>query len=139
MKKTILGLAILVALGSFSFSTAGENLLQSLRKNPIDGPEDPTVGIDWQGGSGTVERTFVHQPPVIPHSIQGFTLSVTQNDCLGCHGVPDSGMPKPHPSHYLDQEGQITESISQRWYFCTQCHVGQVDAEPLVENIFLGQ
>jgi cytochrome c-type protein NapB len=138
MKKKILSLAVLIALGSFSFTNAEETVLQALRQNPIDGPEDPTVGIDWKGGSGTIERTFMHQPPVIPHDIKGFTISATQNDCLSCHGVPDSGMPKPHPSHYRDREGNTTESISQRWYFCTQCHVGQVEAEPLVENIFPG-
>ncbi len=30
-------------------------------------------------------RTYPEQPPVIPHSIEGYQLSVNANRCLSCH------------------------------------------------------
>ena len=34
------------------------------------------------------------------------------------------------------RDGQELDNISPRRYFCTQCHVAQTDAKPLVENGF---
>jgi cytochrome c-type protein NapB len=39
-------------------------------------------------------------------------------------------------THYADREGQVLADVSPRRYFCTQCHVTQTDAQPMVENTF---
>ena len=78
----------------------------------------------------------MHQPPLIPHDMEDYGISTSQNDCLDCHGEKDSDAPMPYKSHYTDRDGKTTESVSSLWYFCTQCHVGQVEAKPLVENTF---
>ncbi|RVI79965.1 nitrate reductase cytochrome c-type subunit, partial [Sinorhizobium meliloti] len=31
------------------------------------------------------ERAYPDRPPVIPHSIEGYQLSVNTNRCLSCH------------------------------------------------------
>jgi cytochrome c551/c552 len=36
----------------------------------------------------------------------------------------------------LSRDGQVLASISARRYFCTQCHLVQTDATPLVKNNF---
>jgi hypothetical protein len=41
-------------------------------------------------------------------------------------------------SHYRDQAGRELSHLAPARYFCTQCHVSQVDAKPLVENTFHG-
>lgn len=162
MKKTVLTLSLLALALSCSLASAKEEAnspkqdagsqvqqvdvkadaeeLKPLRKNPIAGPEDPPVDVDWKTKDAKVPRTFLHQPPVIPHSIVGFEIDpkFNDNDCLNCHGVEGSGAPKPFKTHYMDRDGKVTETIAARWYFCTQCHVGQVDALPLVENAFGG-
>jgi len=152
MKKNILVLSLLAAALPFTVATAedapqltqeqtaspaaGETTLQPLRKNPIDGPEDAPVDGDWKTKDSKVPRTFIHQPPVIPHDITGFVISSSQNDCLACHGVEGSGAPEPFKTHYLDRDGKVTETIAARWNNCTQCHAGQADVPPLVENLF---
>lgn len=158
MKKTLLALSLLTIVFTCSSALGGkENTspaqtdvqqanpapvtntaepVKSLRKNEITGPEDAPVDSNWTTKDAKVPRTFIHQPPVIPHDISGFTLNTAQNDCLGCHGVEGSGAPKPFTTHYTDRDGKATAGISKRWHFCTQCHVGQVDAPPLVENVF---
>ncbi|CAK8715886.1 MAG: periplasmic nitrate reductase subunit NapB [Candidatus Electronema aureum] len=118
--------------------TVADETLKSLRKNPITGPEDPPVDVDWKTKDTKVPRTFIHQPPVIPHNIEGFEIDpkFNDNDCLNCHGVEGSGAPKPFKTHYMDRDGKVTETIAARWFNCTQCHAGQADVPPLVENVF---
>ena len=133
MKRILFPLIITVCL----FSLAQAEDVQSLRGGAdIPAASVPAVDIDWKAPGSAVARTFIHQPPLIPHDITGMGISTEMNMCLGCHGMEGSGAPKPHPTHYKDRDGNTGEKISQRWYFCTQCHVGQVDAPPLVENTF---
>ncbi|MBP1883840.1 cytochrome c-type protein NapB [Ensifer mexicanus] len=85
------------------------------------------------------ERNYPDQPPVIPHSIEGYQLSVNTNRCLSCHRrefTQESGAPMISVTHYMTREGQMLADVSPRRYFCTACHVPQADAKPLVGNTF---
>ncbi|MDS9468256.1 nitrate reductase cytochrome c-type subunit [Paracoccus sp. MBLB3053] len=84
-------------------------------------------------------RAYPEQPPIIPHSIEGYQLSVNANRCLSCHKRENSlgtGAPMISITHYMTREGQMLADVSPRRYFCTQCHVPQADTEALVENTF---
>ncbi len=84
-------------------------------------------------------RAYPDQPPVIPHSIEGYQLSVNTNRCLSCHKrefTEGSGAPMISVTHYLTREGQMLADVSPRRYFCTACHVPQADARLPVENTF---
>ena len=78
--------------------------------------------------------------PVIPHSIEGYQLSVNTNRCLSCHKrefTQGSGAPMISVTHYMTREGQMLADVSPRRYFCTACHVPQADVPPLVKNTFI--
>ncbi len=84
-------------------------------------------------------RAYPDQPPVIPHSIEGYQLSVNTNRCLSCHKrefTQDSGAPMISVTHYMTRDGQMVADVSPRRYFCTACHVPQADVKPLVQNTF---
>jgi cytochrome c-type protein NapB len=84
-------------------------------------------------------RAYPEQPPVIPHSIEGYQLSVNTNRCLSCHKrefTEGSGAPMISVTHYMDREGQMLADVSPRRYHCTACHVPQADVVPLVPNTF---
>lgn len=84
-------------------------------------------------------RNYPDQPPIIPHSIEGYELSVNANRCLSCHKrelTEGSGAPMISVTHYMTREGQMLADVSPRRYFCTACHVPQADARPLVGNTF---
>jgi cytochrome c-type protein NapB len=84
-------------------------------------------------------RAYPEQPPIIPHSIEGYQLSVNTNRCLSCHKrefTQGSGAPMISVTHYMTREGQMLADVAPRRYFCTACHVPQVDALPLVPNTF---
>lgn len=84
-------------------------------------------------------RAYPDQPPVIPHSIEGYQLTINANRCLSCHKrefTEASGAPMISVTHYMTRDGQMIADVSPRRYFCTACHVPQADTRPLIENTF---
>ena len=88
-----------------------------------------------------IPRTFRTQPPLIPHSVNKHRIDLRSNKCLSCH---DRAVNTTHQapaisrSHYIRRDGSEGISISKTRYFCTQCHVGQLNAGPLTGNTFRG-
>lgn len=84
-------------------------------------------------------RSYPEQPPVIPHDISGYELSVRANTCMTCHRreyTGQSGAPMISITHYRGRDGQTLADVAPRRYFCTQCHVPQTRTRPLIENTF---
>lgn len=94
------------------------------------------------GESTRFERSYENAPPLIPHSIADM-LPITKdnNTCLSCHDksiAKDVGATPLPASHYYDfrRNKSTKDSISDARFNCTQCHVPQSDAKPLVGNSF---
>jgi len=93
----------------------------------------------WQRDRDPIERDYVQQPPLIPHSTKGYKINIKFNKCLTCHSwanYKESGATKISQTHFSDRDQNVLANIAPRRYFCNQCHVPQVDAKPLVENTF---
>ena len=95
------------------------------------------------GQQALITRNFKEEPPLIPHSIDGFEeITATGNACLDCH-ISDQfngkKMPRVGPSHLRKPAlaGAAPELDMQRWQ-CNSCHVAQTDAKPLIGNDFKG-
>ncbi len=87
----------------------------------------------------TFERDYLHQPPLIPHQTRDYRINVSSNKCLSCHSWKNykkAGATKISMTHFEARNGQQLSDVSPLRYFCTQCHVTQTDAKPLVKNIF---
>lgn len=130
-------LLLLMVISSIAW--AGENNLRSLRGDlPLEAASAQTSAKVWQGGDGKIQRSFVQQPPLVPHLIEGFTIDLEGNSCLNCHNW-NSEMPgatRVAVSHFVNRDDQALSNISPNRYFCTQCHVPQKDAKPLISNTF---
>ena len=86
-----------------------------------------------------IARNYVHQPPVIPHQTRGYRVDLNSNKCLSCHSwkhAAETGATKISLTHFETRDGKTLSDVSPRRYFCSQCHVTQADAPPLVENTF---
>jgi cytochrome c-type protein NapB len=86
-----------------------------------------------------IQRNYVHQPPLIPHAIDNYRINLQSNKCLTCHSwanYKEANATKISTTHFKDRDGNFLANIAPRHYFCTQCHVAQVDADPLVDNTF---
>ncbi|GLT13574.1 nitrate reductase cytochrome c-type subunit [Vibrio algivorus] len=84
-----------------------------------------------------VDSNYVYQPPLIPHTIRNYEVSLNANKCLACHSwknAKDMGATKISVTHYVNRQDAVLSDVSPRRYFCLQCHVPQADAKPLVEN-----
>jgi len=110
---------------------------------------DTPVGAAEQGGEGdafkaerdraALPRDFVQQPPLIPHTVRGYDITVNFNKCMDCHAwsrARETGATKVSLTHFRDRDGKELPNVSPRRYFCMQCHVPQTQARPLVENTF---
>lgn len=103
--------------------------------------EDSKVPVqkNWQRDRDPIVRDYVQQPPLIPHKTKGYKINLKFNKCLTCHSwahYKEAGATKISQTHFEDRDKNVLANVSARRYFCTQCHVPQVDAAPLVGNTF---
>lgn len=137
---TLIALAVCVMNASTAFAAEPASVkLQGLRGGtPILQDNAPNAFIQ-ERDHGPSERDFVQQPPLVPHTIQGYQITTNYNKCMDCHAwqkTKTSGATKVSVTHFRTRDGQELDNIFPRRYFCTQCHVPQTDAKPLVENTF---
>lgn len=143
MKKFILATTVFLlavafalphgALAGTAKSLRGDTAIEADSINP----EMKKLKLDQE----KFERNYKQQPPLIPHKVDKYQINIKANRCLSCHDkehYKKEEAPMVGKSHYMDKEGKETKEINMGRYFCTQCHVGQVDAKPLVENTFQG-
>jgi nitrate reductase (cytochrome), electron transfer subunit len=136
--------AILAGLAVFATTAAiGQVVQQNVPQ--LVGPTPPMATGEarplpkWVIDDQRRMRAYPDQPPIIPHSIEGYELSVNANRCLSCHKrefTQDSGAPMISVTHYMTRDGQMLADVSPRRYFCTACHVPQADTKNLVVNQF---
>jgi len=107
----------------------------SLDKEPVAPLMPKMVNDDVRKG-----RAFAMQPPVIPHQVENYQVDRSFNKCMSCHGrdrTPESQAPMVSVTHFMDRDGNFRSEISPRRYFCTQCHVPQMDVKAPVGNSFV--
>lgn len=137
-----IGLLAFGALMMTSVSAASipEDKIDTLRQAPINVEPMPPAMQNVRNTDVKEVRNYPMQPPVIPHKIDGYQLDLKVNKCMACHArsrIGDSQAPMVSVTHYMDRDNNFLAELSPRRYFCTQCHVPQLDAKLLVENDFV--
>jgi nitrate reductase (cytochrome), electron transfer subunit len=133
-----LALAFTMLLSGLGVASAQEKVLSERGDVSIDELSKVNM-FRPEKDKDTIPRNFQKQPPLIPHSIKGYTITKNFNKCMDCHSkerAKETGATLVGKSHYLDREDKKLANISPRRYFCHQCHVPQYDAKPLVENTY---
>lgn len=131
------GLAIpLAGVGSLAQETRPP---KALREAPLGDTSTPPDVTKQSVPAGGFDRAYRQQPPLIPHRVDGYQITGENNACMGCHDWPGNARvnaPKISETHYVDRQGVRLDKVAGTRYFCQQCHVPQVDAKPLVGNMF---
>lgn len=130
----------LVFMTSVSAASVPDEKIDTLRQAPIDVELTPPAMQTVRNTDVKEVRNYPMQPPVIPHKIDGYQLDLKVNKCMACHArsrTGDSQAPMVSVTHYMDRDNNFLAELSPRRYFCTQCHVPQLDAKLLVENDFV--
>lgn len=147
MKKTTcrLGTTLLLAVFALLPLTSGAAdqpaapIVQSLRGSEVSTADTESEAFKRERDRPPIQREYVQQPPLIPHSVQSYNITKNFNKCMDCHAwsrYKETGATKVSPTHFKTREGQELSNISPRRYFCMTCHVPQSDAKPLVTNTF---
>ena len=93
---------------------------------PLNGTEQPMADAPappvprWVTDDIRKMRAYPEQPPIIPHSIEGYQLSVNTNRCLSCHKrefTQGSGAPMISVTHYMTRDGQMLAEVAPRRWF----------------------
>ena len=132
---------LFVALAAGSGPLQAQTLNSGLRgATPLneEGPAAPMTPMRNTAEKET--RNYPEQPPVIPHSIDGYQIDINGNKCLSCHArarTAESQAPMVSITHFMDRDGQFLASVAPRRFFCTECHVPQNVVTPPVSNDFV--
>ena len=114
--------------------------IDALRRGiPLDEEGKPLPMARTENTDLRRKRAYPDQPPTIPHSIDGYQVDLNSNRCILCHSRANAETfqaPMVSVTHFVDRDGQVLAAVSPRRYFCTQCHVVQTDAKPLVPSKF---
>lgn len=140
MKKSLVFIfSMAFGLTVFQGSAMAEHV-QSLRgASELDNRSNEVIIKQVQRDQEPIERDYVQQPPLVPHKIEGYKINLKFNKCLTCHSWKNykkARATKISQTHFSDRQENVLANISSRRYFCTQCHVPQMNATPLIENEF---
>lgn len=136
----LLTLLAAMTMGLSTIPATAQEPVKDLRGADVAQPDDGPSGNyrllpDGQG----MQRNFVQQPPMVPHKIDGYEVTMNFNRCMDCHSwsrYRETGATKVSLTHFKDRDGGELSNVSPRRYFCVQCHVPQTDARPLIDNTF---
>ncbi|MFH1341793.1 MAG: nitrate reductase cytochrome c-type subunit [Pseudomonadota bacterium] len=132
---------LLIAIAAGSSSLLAQGLNSGLRgPTPLNevGPAPPMTPM--RNTSEKEVRNYPEQPPVIPHSIEGYQIDMNGNKCLSCHArarTGESQAPMVSITHFMDRDGQFLASVSPRRFFCNSCHVPQNVVKAPITNDFV--
>ena len=140
MKKSLV-LGIILTLGTLgaAMQVYAEHVTSLRGANDLDAESNEVLVKKNIADREPIERDYVQQPPLIPHKITGYKINIKFNKCLTCHSwanYKEARATKISQTHFADRDNQVMANVAARRYFCTQCHVPQADAKPLVENTF---
>ncbi|KAF1722288.1 nitrate reductase cytochrome c-type subunit [Pseudoxanthomonas wuyuanensis] len=117
-----------------------EPQIDAIRRGvPVDQEGSPPPLARVENADLKRVRAYPMQPPTIPHTIDGYQVDKNSNRCMLCHARANAATFQAPPvsvTHYMDRDDQFLATISPRRYFCSQCHVVQTDAQPLVASGF---
>ena len=139
-KPTLAALLLAAALAAIAQNPTSPGLPHGLRgTTALDAESKPPLFPKVVNDDQRKSRNYPMQPPLIPHQIDNYQVDKSFNKCMDCHSrarTAESQAPMVSVTHYLDRDGNTLGEISPRRYFCTQCHVMQLDAKVPVKNTF---
>jgi cytochrome c-type protein NapB len=139
--RKILILAFAAFIAASSSSLLAQSVTSALRgTTPLNEEGPAPLMTPLRNTAERETRNYPEQPPVIPHSIDGYQIDLNSNKCLSCHArarTGESQAPMVSITHFMDRDGQILASVSPRRFFCTSCHVPQHVVKVPITNDFV--
>ena len=64
-----------------------------------------------------IDRNYVQQPPLVPHTTRGYQVNLDANKCLSCHSFKNAGemgATKISVTHFHTRDGEVLSDVSPR-------------------------
>ncbi len=138
-KHRMLAFVLGLALAPLLAMAVQAETVTSLRGAVGIDEDNPKPEIHQLQDSKRFTKNFRQQPPLIPHKVDKYEIDLKTNQCMRCHDWPgnaEANAPKISETHYVDRNGVALDKLARTRWFCTQCHVPQVDAPALVGNTY---
>ena len=143
--KRLFAVTVLIAYSLLSVADTNDDNTRQVATLRLGTPlnkesDEPAQLLNASNKDAKRERAYPMQPPSIPHAIENYQIDRNANKCLSCHArtrTPESQAPMISVTHFMDRDGNFLADVSPRRYFCTQCHVTQVEGKPLIDNTFV--
>ena len=150
MKIKVLASTLLCICVSFLYADPIDQLNIGIGEDNVFSDATPEA-FKYQGKkagkSELLPIAYSTVPPLISHTVEEYLpITAETNDCTECHdkrkkiGKTErrTGKKIPMPqNHYGGFDGKGDEDeVSGARYTCTQCHVPQSGAKPLLENTY---
>jgi len=139
MMKKITTITVLLATVAISMQAISETVSSLRGAHDIEQDSSAPAPKRYAKDNEPIARDYVQQPPLIPHKTTNYRINLKSNKCMSCHSwsnYREAGATKISQTHFESRDKNVLANVSARRYFCTQCHVPQVNAKPLVENAF---
>lgn len=139
MMKNITIILVLLVIAGLAIQANAETVSSLRGATDIDQDTTAPSAKKYNKDGEPIARDYVQQPPLIPHKITNYRINLKSNKCMSCHSwsnYREAGATKISQTHFESREKNVLANVSARRYFCTQCHVPQVNAKPLVDNEF---
>ncbi len=137
--KKITMIIVLIATAGISMQAISETVHSLRGVNDIDQDTSVPTAKKYIKDDEPIARDYVQQPPLVPHKITSYRINLKVNKCMQCHSwsnYREAKATKISQTHFEARDKSVLANVSASRYFCTQCHVPQVNAKPLVENTF---
>ena len=138
-RNLVLALVAAVGFGAVVPPAAMAQAVKSIRGADVAEQELQVGNYKPIPDQAPIDRDYVQQPPLIPHKVEGYEVTLNFNKCMDCHAwsrAAEVKATKISITHFKSREGAEMSSVSPNRYFCNQCHVSQTDAKPLIGNTF---
>jgi len=139
MNKVLIVITTWLFIGAGAPAVFADDVVSLRGETDLDAASNTAEVARYPKDGEPYVRDYVHQPPLIPHQIRDYQVDLNVNKCLGCHSwktYRKAGATKISQTHFESRDRAMLANVSPRRYFCTQCHVPQADAKPLVKNHF---
>ena len=111
MIKKLAMMLLAASLAAGSSTLLAQSVSSSLRGPAALNDEGPAPPMQPMKNTAEKEvRNYPEQPPVIPHSIDGYQVDMQGNKCLSCHArarTAESKAPMLSITHFMDRGGQF--------------------------------
>lgn len=152
LTANLIFIGLMTIASNLHADSAIDQLNMGLSQGGVFDAPTPTVSKFNNIEPGELDRmpkAYSTLPPQVGHTLTEYLpITLEDNECLDCHDrrkyLNRKGwswkvgrklpMPDDHYGTFNKQGG--AEDVAGARYNCTQCHVAQTNAQPLVENTF---